>query len=149
MAVAVQEQVSAQEPKGELASRVLAMPSNANPRGDIFGGWIMSLMDAAAAMTATKHANGRVVTVAVSDLTFVRPIQVGDAVCCYTDVTLVGRTSLTLDVEIWVLRQGQGDRVLAAEGEFTFVAIDENGRPRRIARRDASSEQASAEGRST
>ena len=149
MAVAVQEQVSAQEPKGELASRVLAMPSNSNPRGDIFGGWIMSLMDAAAAMTATKHANGRVVTVAVSALTFVRPIQVGDAVCCYTDVTLVGRTSLTLDVEVWVLRQGQGDRVLAAEGEFTFVAIDENGRPRRIAHRGASSEQASAEGRST
>lgn len=144
MAVAIQEQVSAQEPKGELASRVLAMPSNANPRGDIFGGWIMSLMDAAAAMTATKHANGRVVTVAVSDLTFVRPIQVGDAVCCYTDVTRVGQTSLTLDVEIWVLRQGQGDRVLVAEGEFTFVAIDENGRPRRIARRGASPEQASA-----
>ena len=144
MAVAVQEQVSAQEPKGELASRVLAMPSNSNPRGDIFGGWIMSLMDAAAAMTATKHANGRVVTVAVSDLTFVRPIQVGDAVSCYTDVTLVGRTSLTLDVEVWVLRQGQGDRVLAAEGEFTFLAIDENGRPRRIARLGASPEQASA-----
>jgi acyl-CoA thioesterase YciA len=144
MAVAVQEQVSTQEPKGELASRVLAMPSNANPRGDIFGGWIMSLMDAAAAMTATKHANGRVVTVTVSDLNFLRPIQVGDAVCCYTDVTRVGRTSLTLDMEVWVLRQGQGDRILVAEGEFTFVAIDENGRPRPIARRDVSAEQASA-----
>ena len=101
-------------------------------------------MDAAAAMTATKHADGRVVTVTVSDLTFLRPIQVGDAVCCYTDVTHVGRTSLTLDVEVWVLRQGQGDRVLVAEGEFTFVAIDENGRPRRIARLGASPEQASA-----
>src|SRR5918911_2051208 len=146
MAAATQKRVVSPEPKGELASRVLAMPSDANPRGDIFGGWIMSLMDAAAAMTATKHATGRVVTVAVSDLTFLRPIHVGDAVCCYTDVTFVGRTSLTLDVEVWVLRQGQGDRVLAAEGEFTFVAIDENGRPRRIAHRGASSEQASAEG---
>ena len=144
MTVAIQERDTSLEPKGELASRVLAMPSNANPRGDIFGGWIMSLMDASAAMTATKHANGRVVTVAVSDLTFLQPIHVGDAVCCYTDVTHVGQASLTLDIEVWVLRQGQGDRVLVAEGEFTFVAIDENGRPRPIAGRDVPSERASS-----
>jgi acyl-CoA thioesterase YciA len=121
-------------PRGELASRTLAMPANTNPRGDMFGGWIMSLMDAAAAMTATARARGSVVTASVSNITFLRPMKVGDTVCCYTDVSGVGRTSLTLCVEVWVLREGQGDRIKVTEAEFTFVAINENGRPRRLAR---------------
>lgn len=120
------------EPKGELASRTLAMPADCNPRGDIFGGWIMALMDAAASMTATRHVKGRVVTVSVSNITFLQPVAVGDAVCCYTDIMRVGRTSLTLHVEVWVLRQGQGDRVKVTDAEFTFVAIDDEGRPRPI-----------------
>jgi acyl-CoA thioesterase YciA len=117
------------EPKGELASRTLAMPADSNPKGDIFGGWIMSLMDSAGKMSATPHAGGRVVTVAVSNITFLHPVHVGDTVCCYTDVKRLGRTSITLDVEVWVLRQGRGDRVKVTEAEFTFVAVDDNGRP--------------------
>ncbi|MBI3706949.1 MAG: acyl-CoA thioesterase, partial [Proteobacteria bacterium] len=117
-------------PRGELASRVLAMPADTNPMGDIFGGWIMSLMDAAASMTATKYAKGKVVTVAVSNITFLQPVRVGDAVCCYTDALRIGRTSITLCVEVWVLRQVQGERVKVTDAEFTFVAVNGDGRPR-------------------
>jgi len=121
------------QPKGELASRTLAMPADSNPRGDIFGGWIMSLMDSAGKMSATPHAGGRVVTVAVSNIAFLQPVHVGDTVCCYTDVKRIGRTSITLDVEVWVLRQGQGERVKVTDAEFTFVAVHEDGRPRELA----------------
>jgi acyl-CoA thioesterase YciA len=117
------------EPRGQLASRTLAMPADTNPRGDIFGGWIMATMDAAAAMTAGAHADRPVVTVAVSRILFLEPIKVGDAVCCYTDVVRIGRTSITLNVEVWVLRQGRGARVKVTEAEFIFVAVNENGRP--------------------
>src|SRR3954465_4217811 len=87
------------EPRGEMASRMLAMPSHTNPMGNIFGGWIMSVMDAAALMTATKIAKGPVVTVFVSTMTFLEPVRVGDAICCYTDTTAIGETSITLAVE--------------------------------------------------
>ena len=121
------------QPKGEPASRTLAMPADSNPKGDIFGGWIMSLMDSAGKMSATPHAGGRVVTVAVSNITFLQPVHVGDTVCCYTDVKRIGRTSITLDVEVWVRRQGQGERVKVTDAEFTFVAVHEDGRPRQLA----------------
>jgi acyl-CoA thioesterase YciA len=121
------------DPRGELASRTLAMPADTNPLGDIFGGWIMSLMDSAAKMSATQQANGRVVTAAVSNIVFLAPIKVGDTVCCYTDLTRRGRSSITLAVEVWVLRQGQGERVKVTDAEFTFVAVDDDGRPRPLA----------------
>jgi acyl-CoA thioesterase YciA len=127
------------EPRGELASRTLAMPADTNPTGDIFGGWIMALMDGAALMTATSHASGRVVTVAVSNIAFLRPVKVGDAVCCYTDIVRVGRTSLTLSVEVWVLRQRQGERVKVTDAEFTFVAVNDQGQPRPVTQADATS----------
>jgi acyl-CoA thioesterase YciA len=117
-------------PRGELASRTLAMPADTNPLGDIFGGWIMSLMDGAAKMSATQQANGRVVTAAVSKIVFLAPIKVGDTVCCYTELKRLGRSSITLDVEVWVLRQGQGERIKVTDAEFTFVAVDDDGRPR-------------------
>src|SRR5690348_5959762 len=120
------------EPRGELASRTLAMPADCNPRGDIFGGWIMALMDSAGKMSATPHARGRVVTVSVSNITFLQPVHVGDTVCCYTEVKRTGRTSITLDVEVWVLRQGQGERVKVTEAEFTCVAVGDDGRPREL-----------------
>ena len=101
----------ARRPRGELAVRTLAMPADTNPAGDIFGGWIMALMDSAGAITATKRAEGRVVTAAVSHIAFLRPVKVGDVVCCYTDVDHVGSSSITLNVEVWVLRQGRGARV--------------------------------------
>jgi acyl-CoA thioesterase YciA len=138
-----ERQRNSTEPRGELASRTLAMPADSNPRGDIFGGWIMALMDSAAKMSATPHAGGRVVTVAVSNITFLQPVHVGDTVCCYTELRRLGRTSITLDVEVWVLRQGQGERIKVTEAEFTFVAIDEDGRPRELVAAGAQEPQSS------
>lgn len=122
------------EPIGDLALRTLAMPANTNPSGDIFGGWIMSLMDLAAGMSAISHAKGRVVTAAISHLNFLAPVQVGDAVCCYTRLVRTGRSSLVLDVETWALPQRiPGRRIKVTEAQFTMVAVDENGRPRPLA----------------
>jgi len=121
------------EPRGELVIRTLAMPNQTNPAGDIFGGWIMSLMDLAAGMAATGCANGRVVTAAVSLLTFLAPIKIGDAVCCYADLVRVGRSSMIYNIETWVLPQRlKGARHKVTEAQFTMVAVDENGRPRPV-----------------
>jgi len=117
-------------PRGELAARAVAMPADTNPAGEIFGGWIMSQMDAAGMMTATRHAQGRVTTVAVTDMAFHCPVKVGDAVCCYTELESVGTTSATFHIEVWVLRGGQGARIKVTQAEFTFVALDDEGRPR-------------------
>jgi acyl-CoA thioesterase YciA len=110
------------------------MPADINPSGDIFGGWLMAQMDAAGAITATRWAQGRVVTAAVTDMAFLQPVKMGDVVCCYTDPVREGRTSLTQRVEVWVLRQGKGERVKVTSAEFTFVALDESGRPRPVSR---------------
>lgn len=120
-------------PRGELAARQLAMPAHTNPAGDIFGGWIMASMDAAATMTTTRLAEAQTVTVAVSNMVFMQPVKVGDTVCFYTDVTRIGRSSITLDVEVWVLRHGCGQRIKVTQAEFTFVAVGQDGRPRQIA----------------
>jgi acyl-CoA thioesterase YciA len=120
---------AARAPRGELASRTLAMPADTNPRGDVFGGWIMSLMDLAGKMSATRYAHGRVATVAVSNIVFHRPVDVGDTVCCYTALRKIGRTSISFDVEVWVLRQGHGERVMVTDANFTYVALDDAGRP--------------------
>ena len=119
-------------PRGELAARHWAMPADTNPAGDIFGGWIMASMDAAAGMTTTRLTEGRTVTIAVSNIVFLQPVKVGDSVCFYTDVTHVGRTSITLQVEVWVLRRGCGARIKVTQAEFTFVAVDEDGHPRQV-----------------
>jgi acyl-CoA thioesterase YciA len=121
-----------EEPRGELSARHLAMPADTNPSGSIFGGWIMASMDAAASMTATRLAGGPTATVAVSNMMFMQPVKVGDAVCFYTDVKRVGRSSITLDVEVWVLRQGREERMKVTQAEFTFVAVGEDGRPRQV-----------------
>jgi acyl-CoA thioesterase YciA len=131
-AYTAQEADSLALPRGELAARTVAMPADTNPAGDIFGGWIMSLMDTAGAIAATQHAGGRVVTVAATNMAFLRPVKVGDVVCCYADTAGLGRTSITLHLEVWVLREGQGARVKVTEADFTFVALDEAGVPRPI-----------------
>jgi len=118
------------EPKGELSLRTVAMPADTNPAGDIFGGWIMSLMDLAAGVAAGTLAKGRVATAAVSNLSFIQPVKVGDVVCVYTAIVRTGRTSVTLDVETWVLRRGQGERTRVTAAEFVLVAVDERGKPR-------------------
>ena len=118
------------EPRGELAVRTLAMPADTNPAGDIFGGWLMSLMDVAGGIAAGALAQGRVATVAVTDMAFLRPVKVGDVLCCYTDLARRGRTSLTLHVEARALRQRLGDRIKVTSADFTYVALDGDGRPR-------------------
>ncbi len=121
------------EPKGELAIRTLAMPADANPNGDIFGGWVMSQMDIAGGITAYARAQGRVVTIAVDGFTFHKPVLVGDVVCCYADIQKVGKTSITILVEAWALRKREiKDRIKVTEGVFTFVAIDDNGQKRPV-----------------
>jgi acyl-CoA thioesterase YciA len=129
----LQEVESLAGPRGELAARTVAMPANTNPAGDIFGGWIMSLMDAAGMVTAARHAKGRVVTVSVTDMAFHCPVKVGDVVCCYADIAGIKRTSATFHLEVWVLRAGQDFRIKVTSADFTFVALDEEGRPRPFA----------------
>jgi acyl-CoA thioesterase YciA len=108
------------------------MPADTNPAGDIFGGWIMSLMDLAAGVSAGTRAKGRVATAAVSNLSFLQPVKVGDVVCVYTDITKTGRTSITVAVEAHVLRRNQGERVRVTAAEFVLVAVDDHGKPRAL-----------------
>ena len=119
-----------EQPRGELSLRTVAMPADTNPNGDIFGGWIMSLMDVAAGIAAGTRAHGRVATAAVSNLSFIQPVKVGDVVCVYTDVVKTGRTSITVGVEAWVLRQNQGPRLRVTFAEIVMVAVDDHGKPR-------------------
>jgi len=121
------------DPIGELVSWTRAMPTDATAQGDIFAGWILMCMERAAHRSATQYAQSRVVTVAVSNVTVWHPIQVGDTVCYYTTVLRVGSTSLTLSVEVWVRRQGQGERLKATAADFTVVAVDDDGCPRPLA----------------
>ncbi len=120
----------AHQPRGELSLRTVAMPADTNPAGDIFGGWIMSLMDLAAGIAAGSRAKGRVATAAVSNLNFLQPVKVGDVVCVYTEITKTGRTSVTVRVEAYVLRRNQGERVRVTAAEFVLVAVDDHGIPR-------------------
>jgi len=119
-------------PKGELAIRTLAMPADTNQAGDIFGGWLLAQMDIAGGITASKRAKGRVATVAVNAMTFHRPVYVGDVVCCYARIGQIGRTSITIHIEAWVIRQQGTERILVTEGDYTFVALDDAGRPRPV-----------------
>ncbi len=117
-------------PEGELTLRTLAMPRDVNVNGDIFGGWVLSQMDIAGGIVAGARAQGRVATVAVDAMKFIRPVKVGDVLCIYAKVLKVGRTSLGIGIEAWVLRDRIGAREKVTEALFTFVAIGQDGRPR-------------------
>ena len=117
-------------PDTEPAIRIIAMPADTNPSGDIFGGWLMSMMDMAGANVAYERAGGRVVTVAVNEISFHSPVLVGDLITCYAHVIRVGRTSLATHVEVWVRGRRGGDPIKVTEGEFTYVAIDDDRVPR-------------------
>jgi acyl-CoA thioesterase YciA len=120
------------EPKGNPAIRTLAMPGDTNPNGDIFGGWVMAQMDLAGGITAGWRAQGRVATVAVEAMSFLKPVKVGDVVCVYTDIIREGTTSMTIKVELWALRQSSLLREKVTEGDFTFVAIGADGKKRAL-----------------
>jgi acyl-CoA thioesterase YciA len=116
----------------EPALRAIAMPADANPHGDIFGGWLLSQMDLAGGTVATRHARGRVVTVAITAMTFHRPVFIGDEVTCYVEITKIGHTSITAKIESYARRGVGDDRIAVTEGIFTYVAVGPDGRPRPI-----------------
>lgn len=128
---------AAQEPQGptarQLTIRVLAMPADANPHGDIFGGWLMSQIDIAGSVVAIQTAQGRVVTVAVNEMRFILPVFVGDLVSLYARLKQVGRTSVTVEVEAFAEREQERNRQQrVATATLTYVAVDENRRPRTV-----------------
>ena len=130
MAEAVHESPSTREP----ALRAIAMPADANARGDIFGGWILAQMDLAGGSAAMRRANGRVATVGIASMSFVRPVFVGDEVSAYATVTKIGRTSITVAIEVWARRFAGEETVKVTEGVFTYVAIDADRKPRPVPR---------------
>ena len=114
------------------AIRVTAMPADTNAYGDIFGGWLMSIMDSAAGLTAARRSKGRAVTAAMDGMQFHQPVKVGDEVSVYTEIEREGRTSLTIAVEAWRRERHRETAAKVTQAKFTFVAIDESGRPRPI-----------------
>ena len=123
--------------RGNLLLRTLAMPANTNANGDIFGGWIMSQMDIAGGILAKETAHSRVVTVAVDSIKFLKPVKVGDVVCCYGRVLRIGTTSVAIELEVWVKQvssetEEEWPRFKVTEARFTYVAIDAKGAKRAI-----------------
>ena len=119
-------------PSGVPMIRTIAMPADTNPAGDIFGGWLMAQMDLAAGNAAARRARGRCVTIAVDGMAFLSPVHVGDEVSLYARLLSVGRTSMKFLVEAWRRPRHDFDSVQVTKATFTFVAIDENGRPRTV-----------------
>lgn len=118
------------QPTGTLTLQTLAMPRDTNPQGDVFAGWLMSQMDLAGAILAQSIARGRVTTVAVGSMVFLRPVPVGSTVSCYAEAIEAGRSSIRTMVEVWLTRVDSGEQVKVTEGEFVFVAIDDRGHTR-------------------
>ncbi|HUB95897.1 MAG TPA: acyl-CoA thioesterase [Stellaceae bacterium] len=116
----------------EPSLRTIAMPADANPSGDIFGGWLLAQMDLAGGATAMRRAGGRTATVAVTAMTFHLPVFVGDEVSCYAEIVKVGTSSIAVKVESWARRHISGERVKVTEGLFTYVAIGPDRRPRPV-----------------
>jgi acyl-CoA thioesterase YciA len=121
------------EPQGELSIRTLAMPADTNQNGDIFGGWLLSQMDLAGSIYAYKTTQSRNVTVAIEAMTFRKPVFVGDVVSVYATTARVGRTSITVHLEAWVQRRNEAQLILVTDGNYTYVAVDDHGKPQVIA----------------
>ena len=127
--------VAGRQPDGLLVLRTLAMPKDCNPNGDIFGGWILSQMDAGGGLLAKEVAHSRVVTVTIDKMTFVRPVRVGDTICVYAKVMRVGNTSMDIKLEVWakdLTDEFEAQRHIVTEGLFRYVSIDQEGHSRRI-----------------
>ena len=117
----------------EPSIRVLAMPKDANPTGDIFGGWIMAHVDTAGAVAAMKRCGGRVATVAVTNFEFKKPVFVGDLISCYSEIEKVGRTSITIRVTVYAERRGTDECALkVTEAMVVYVSLDDNRKPKPI-----------------
>jgi len=120
------------KPEGELTLRTLAMPADTNVSGDIFGGWVLAQMDIGSGIIAGAMAKGRVATIAVDSMKFIRPVRVGDVLSIYGRIVKVGNTSMAIEIEAWVIRDRHGDEEKVTEAIFTYVAIDDDGKPRPI-----------------
>jgi len=117
----------------ELVLKVIPMPADCNANGDIFGGWVMAQVDLAGAVLPARHVQGRMATVAVNEFIFKQPVRVGDILSFFAGVSRIGRTSVTVQVEVYAERfQSQGQYVKVTEASLTYVAIDRDGRPRPI-----------------
>jgi acyl-CoA thioesterase YciA len=123
-------------PSGDLCIRTLAMPADTNANGDIFGGWLLSQMDVGGGVFASKAAKSRTVTVAIEAMNFRKAVYVGDLVSVYANLVRVGRTSMTVHLEAWALRRRELQPILVTDGNFTYVSIDDDGRPQTIQRND-------------
>ncbi|HMU91193.1 MAG TPA: acyl-CoA thioesterase [Pseudomonadales bacterium] len=120
------------QPGGELALKTVALPRDTNAHGDISAGWLVSQMDLAAEITAANLAKGRVVTVAIEELAFMRPIAIGASVNCHTEILEIGRSSMRILVEVWTCLPADPEPYKITEGEFVLVALDDEGRARRV-----------------
>jgi len=122
------------KPSGKLVIQLVAMPKDTNANGDIFGGWVVSHMDMGAGIAARREARCRVVTVAIDQLVFIRPVSVGDILCCYAEVQKIGNTSIRIKMEVWTISPADESPKKVVEGIFTFVAINNEGRPQPVKR---------------
>jgi acyl-CoA thioesterase YciA len=118
-----------EEPSGDLCIRTLAMPADTNANGDIFGGWLLSQMDVGGGIFASKVAKSRTVTVAIEAMNFRKAVYVGDLLSVYANLVRIGRTSVTVHLEAWVVRRRETWPILVTDGNFTYVSIDDHGRP--------------------
>lgn len=117
-------------PRGEISLQTIAMPADTNWNGDIFGGWLVSQMDLAGAVAARRRAHGRIATIAIDTMVFHEPVHIGDVLSCYTEILRVGNTSLRIHIEVWETTDLCRPPRKVTEGQFTYVAIDEQGTPR-------------------
>lgn len=120
-------------PPGGPHLRTIAMPRDANPSGAIFGGWTLSQMDLAGATLAAQRARGRVVTVSINEMKFLRPVEVGDEVSCYCTLEKVGGTSVAVRIEVWTRNRDGSDAEKVTDGVFTYAALGDDGKPREVA----------------
>ncbi len=128
--------VNETEPAGQVCIRTLAMPADANQNGDIFGGWLLSQMDLAGGVFASKIAKSRTVTVAIDAMNFRKPVFIGDLVSVHGTLVRIGHTSITVHLEAWVLRRKEVQSILVTDGNFTYVSIDDSGHPQAIPQSD-------------
>lgn len=119
-------------PQGEVTLQTIAMPADTNANGDIFGGWLMAQMDLGASVLARSRSQGKVATIAVDAMTFLKPVQVGDVVSIHSRLLSNGTTSMRIGVEVWIRRISTNEHIEVTEAEFVFVAVDEDGQKRAL-----------------
>lgn len=120
------------EPQGELSLQTIAMPSDTNWSGDIFGGWIVSQMDIAGAIHSEKISGGRCATISIHEMNFLVPVKIGDVIQCFTHITKIGNTSIQVRIEVWSTNSARAQSIKVTEGLFTFVAVTADGKKRPI-----------------